>query len=306
MPARQRTAVGDAEKTHATDTYARAGAATRVPRDLPRDAAGTVTARNAAAGLTAGGRSDTVRIGRPRDRRRDDAIIAATLRALADNGFTGLSMESVAARAGVGKATVYRRWSTKEALVTDAIATLAATGDGVAEGAGDAVGGAAGDGGPAGPDRSVPSDGPVRERLLATLEDLRRQNDRTLAGRIMPRLLAERETHPDLFDTYRSRVITPARDRIADVLRRGIASGELRSDLDIDLATDVLIGPIAYPDHRSPAGGGAGCIDGVVDTVLRGIGQDRQRGPAPTPVAVSPPAVPGDAPSRRPRADARP
>jgi AcrR family transcriptional regulator len=198
-------------------------------------------------------------VGRPRDRRRDDAIIAATLRALADSGFTGLSMESVASRAGVGKATVYRRWSTKEALVTDAIATLAAVERTVSTtGDGDGVDGV--------------DPEPVRECLLATLAALREHNERTLAGRIMPRLLAERESHPDLFESYRNRVIAPARDRIADVLRQGIASGELRADLDVELATDVLIGPIAYPDHRSPTDG-VGCIDGVVDTVLRGIGQ---------------------------------
>jgi AcrR family transcriptional regulator len=270
--------VADAEKA-----YARAHPATGDPCRPAR----AVSPRDGIVdGLAGSGRSETVRIGRPRDRHRDDLIIAATLRALADSGFTGLSMESVAARAGVGKATVYRRWSTKEALVTDAIATLAATSDDDGDGgdqsnertddqpgeAGDQAGEQAGDQ-PGAEIADAPDDRPVRERLLATLEALRRRTDQTLAGRIMPRLLAEREAHPDLFNTYRSRVITPARDRIAGVLRRGIASGELRADLDVELATDVLIGPIAYPDHRSPPGGGAGCIDGVVDTVLRGIGQ---------------------------------
>ncbi len=185
--------------------------------------------------------------GRPRDTRCDEAIISATLHVLASSGFSGLSMEAVATRAGVGKATVYRRWATKEALVADALATLA--------------------------DTFEPVDtGSLRDDLVAWIDAVRRHNIQTLSGRIMPRLLAEKDAHPDLFDTYRERVIAPSRERVAVVLRRGVASGELAQDVDIDMVTDMLVGPVTY---RQYVGGGhevsSGRIGVLVDTVLAGI-----------------------------------
>ncbi len=185
--------------------------------------------------------------GRPRDTRRDEAIIGATLQALAESGFTGLSMEAVAARAGVGKATVYRRWPSKDALVSDALATLANVSGGVETGS-------------------------IRDDLVAWLNTVRRHNIQTLSGRIMPRLLAEKETHPDLFETYRERVMAPARERVAAVLRGGIASGELSPDTDVDLVTDMLIGSVAYWQYTGRSSDVSGSrIACVVDTILRGI-----------------------------------
>jgi AcrR family transcriptional regulator len=185
--------------------------------------------------------------GRPRDARCDEAIIEATLQSLATSGFTGLSMEAVASRAGVGKATVYRRWPTKEALVADALATLVETFDPV-------------------------DTGSLRDDLVAWLNTVRRRNIQTLSGRIMPRLLAEKEKHPDLFDTYRQQVITPSRERVAAVLRRGVDSGELAADLDIDLVTDMLVGSVAYRQYTSGNNEVSGRrIGQVVDTVLEGI-----------------------------------
>src|ERR1700710_2802836 len=64
---------------------------------------------------------DTRRAGRPRDPSRDEAIVAATLAIFAEEGYAGVTIEGVAARAGVGKATVYRRWVSKEQLVVDAV-----------------------------------------------------------------------------------------------------------------------------------------------------------------------------------------
>ncbi|WP_322780265.1 TetR/AcrR family transcriptional regulator [Frankia sp. Cas4] len=185
--------------------------------------------------------------GRPRDTRCDEAIIDATLQALADSGFTGLSMEAVAARAGVGKATVYRRWPSKDVLVSDALATLANVSGGVETGS-------------------------IRDDLVAWLNTVRRHNIQTLSGRIMPRLLAEKEAHPDLFETYRERVMAPARERVATVLRGGIASGELCPDIDVELITDVLIGSVAYWQYTGRSSDVSGSrIVGVVDTILRGI-----------------------------------
>ncbi|OHV25142.1 TetR family transcriptional regulator [Parafrankia soli] len=185
--------------------------------------------------------------GRPRDTRCDTAIIQATLTELATSGFGGLSMEAVAAAAGVGKGTVYRRWPTKGALVADALATLA--------------------------EPYEPHDtGSLRDDLVAALNSVRRHSIQTLSGRIMPRLLAEKETHPELFETYRQQVIVPSRERVASVLRRGVAEGELLADLDIDLVTDMLVGPVSYRQYTSGSHEVSGTrIGQIVDTVLGGI-----------------------------------
>lgn len=189
--------------------------------------------------------------GRPRDARADEAIIEATLQTLAISGFTGLSMEAVATRAKVGKATVYRRWSTKETLVADALATLVETVE--------------------------PLDtGSLRDDLVAWLNTLRRNNLHTLSGRLMPRLLAEKDTHPELFEMFRQRVIAPSRRQAEKVLARGVASGELPPDLDVDFVIDMLIGPVSYRQYVNGIREVSGTrIGQVVDAVLDGV-----RGPA--------------------------
>ncbi len=199
--------------------------------------------------------------GRPRDTRRDEAIISATLHALADCGFAGLSMEAVAARAGVGKATVYRRWPTKDALVSDALGTLADVSGGVQTGS-------------------------LRDDLVAWLNTVRRHSIQTLSGRIMPRLLAEKEDHPDLFETYRRQVMVPARDRVGMLLRDGIVSGELCPDIDIEMIIDMLIGSVAYWQYTGHSRDVSGSrVTGVVDTVLRGI--RRRSGPGAAGVSAT-------------------
>ncbi|MBL7497873.1 TetR/AcrR family transcriptional regulator [Frankia sp. CNm7] len=185
--------------------------------------------------------------GRPRDARADGAIIEAALHTLATTGFTGLSMEAVAARAKVGKATLYRRWSTKDTLVADALATLVETAEPV-------------------------DTGSLRDDLVAWLNTVRRHNLQTLSGRIMPRLLAEKDAHPELFETYRRRVMEPFRQQAVKVLARGIATGQLPADLDVDLVTDMLIGPVAYRQYTRGYNEVSGTRVGqVVDTVLEGI-----------------------------------
>ena len=203
-------------------------------------------------GRPGGGRSDRppsgVRPpGRPRDARADGAIIEATLQTLATTGFTGLSMEAVAARAKVGKATLYRRWSTKDTLVADALATLVETAEPV-------------------------DTGSLRDDLVAWLNTVRRHTFQTLSGRIMPRLLAEKDAHPELFETYRQQVIEPFRQQAAKVLARGIASGELPAGLDVDLVADMLVGPVSYRQSISGPNEVSGTrISQVVDIVLEGV-----------------------------------
>jgi AcrR family transcriptional regulator len=156
--------------------------------------------------------------GRPRSARVDMAIIEAILDMLAEGTpFDGLSIEAVAARAGVGKATIYRRWANKEALLFDAVATVKG-------------------------EPATVAGGSVRDDLIALLAPAGRAEN-TRAGRIMPCLVAEMQRSPELRDVYR-RISAPRNELLRSVLQRGIAEGTLRPDLDLDTIVAMLIGPL--------------------------------------------------------------
>jgi AcrR family transcriptional regulator len=189
------------------------------------------------------------RPGRPRSLEADTAIIDATLELIVTGGIDGLSVESVAARAGVGKATIYRRWANKDELVEDALASL-----------NDAL-----------PD--IPDADNVRDRLVAMVEQIRAKSLETCSGRLMPRMLSYATQHPDLFRQYFEHVIQPRRDRYRVVLADGIASGELRPDLDIEVTATLIAAPMLYL-HLMQAAMGApppGTSEELVDMVLGGI-----------------------------------
>jgi AcrR family transcriptional regulator len=157
--------------------------------------------------------------GRPRSERAEKAILEATLALLAEHGVEGFSMEAVAARAGVGKATIYRRWSRKEALIVHALARLTEI-------------------------ARPPATGSLRDDLVTHIDLLRRRTTDPVAGRILPRVLSVAADHQEIADLYKQYVVTPRVERIAEVLRRAQAAGELPADLDVALTVDMLTGPI--------------------------------------------------------------
>jgi AcrR family transcriptional regulator len=156
--------------------------------------------------------------GRPRSARADEAILTAVLQLLAD-GTTAeaLSIEAVAARAGVGKATIYRRWPNKDALLLDAVAALKGP---IAE-----IGGES-----------------VREDLITLLRPVG-QPTTPQAANVFPCLISEMQRSPELSRVFQ-KIMEPRRERMREVLRRGIASGELRPDLDIEVTMAMLTGPM--------------------------------------------------------------
>jgi AcrR family transcriptional regulator len=169
--------------------------------------------------MTAEG-TEVRRPGRPRDERADRAIVTAALEMLVEEGYHALSVEAVAARAGVGKTTVYRRWAGKRELVVDALAELN-TGM---------------------PD--LPAPGPTRERVLQMMEHVCSKDLSSMSSRIMPRMIAYRSSHPELYADYLTRVIRPRRERLKTVLREGIDRGDVRPDLDVELAALSLTAPL--------------------------------------------------------------
>jgi AcrR family transcriptional regulator len=156
------------------------------------------------------------RPGRPRSPEAHAAILRAALELALEGGFRGLSMEAIAARAGVGKATIYRRWKSKEALFVEAVQQLARTPE-------------------------IPETGTVRGDLeavvAATLGRMARE-----AFRIIPRLLADAADDPRLLAAMQEALLSPRRAALGEILRRGVARGELRADLDVELVTEIVFG----------------------------------------------------------------
>jgi len=155
--------------------------------------------------------------GRPRSAHVDEAILAAVIELLAA-GTTAeaLTIEAVAARAGVGKATIYRRWANKDALLVDAVASLK---------------------GPV-PDIEGAS---VRDDLVSLLRPVARNG--MPPSRVLPCLITELKRSPLLNEVYQ-RTIEPRRERMREVLRRGIDTGELRPDLDLEVVMALMVGPM--------------------------------------------------------------
>ncbi len=183
------------------------------------------------------------RRGRPRRADADEAILAATLEQLTDAGVAGLSMALVAERAGVGKATIYRRWPSKEALVLDALRTATAP-------------------------IPVPDQGNLRDDLTAYTGEL---VDRFRAGRgsdVLPHIVAaschDDELRASLDDYTRSRQAT-----LRLLFARGIERGELPADTDVDLAVEAILGPIFYRHLLSGEPVDRTLARRLVDRVLR-------------------------------------
>lgn len=186
------------------------------------------------------------RPGRPRSQEATRAILEAAIDGLAEDGYEGLTMEGVAARAGVGKTTVYRRWSSKEALVRAAVETFVSW-------------------------IPIPDTGSVRDDLLA-LERQAVSVYRGKPGRLMPALVSAMARSRSLAATIRDDFLRSRRAALRTVLRKGQARGELRSDADLELALDFLGGPLFY---RLLVTGGPldeRLAEGVVDVMLHGIG----------------------------------
>ena len=183
--------------------------------------------------------------GRPRSDRAHRAILDAALTDLIHEGFADLRLEHVAARAGVGKATIYRRWPSKEALALDVLMQLAA------------------------PHIPIPDSGDTRADLLAAVTNAMRAVTETSFGPVIRALLSQIAINPALGDPFRATVVQARRDEVARVIALGIGRGDLRPDADVDVATELLVGPVYF---RLMFGGELtqDFAERVVDSVLRG------------------------------------
>jgi AcrR family transcriptional regulator len=186
------------------------------------------------------------RPGRPRRADVDAAVLDATLEELEEHGYRALTVEAVAARAGVAKTTVYRRWPGKDELVFDAISRLK------------------------GPVGEPPGRG-LREDLLYLMARMRRTWVNSQHGRVMRQLAAEGSRNPELYRAFRHRLVAPRQAAALTVLRHGVEDGLIRPDVDLKWVLDLLVAPImvtvlTHRPHVSRAQ-----LEFTVDTILHGI-----------------------------------
>jgi len=178
---------------------------------------------------------------------RDQAILEATRELLAERGVHQLTVEGVAARSGVAKTTIYRRWRSKDEL---ALAVLLNMVEEIVE---------------------VPDLGDIRAELIALVDAAVRILGTTLMGRVMQGLVSDLATDPQLGRSFRERVVALRVSEMRRVIERGIARGELRPDADVELVHELLFGPVYYRLLLSGGKLESGLGERIVDAVLPGM-----------------------------------
>ena len=186
------------------------------------------------------------RPGRPRSEQAEQAILDAAIEAVGERGIDGVSCEDVAARAGVGKATLYRRWPGKEDLL---IAAFAALKQPLPEPRGESV----------------------RDDLVALLAVIAADADDPRFAQQYALLHGAGERYPRLVTRYKEQIIEPRRELVREVLRRGVQTGELRPDIHVEVAMLMLTGAVLARGKHDPAPAAPGFVESAVDEMLRGL-----------------------------------
>ena len=189
--------------------------------------------------------------GRPRSERARKAILDAASELLLARGLSAVSMDAVAERAGVSKATIYRWWPTKETLALDALYTEWAAA------------------------RPHPRDtGSLRGDLLSLLRPWARLASSRPYGRVVAALLTEAQTDPVFAAEYRERFVEPRRQQAREIFRRAIERGEIPADTKVEVALDLLYGPMYHRLLHGHAPLNDRFVREVIDMVLDGVRRD--------------------------------
>jgi AcrR family transcriptional regulator len=184
--------------------------------------------------------------GRPRSRQVDRAVLETALRHLSEYGYGRMSIDAVAADAGVGKTSIYRRWKDKADLATAALELVR-----VAE--------------PAAPERGSTL-AKLRWQLNRFRMSLLRPNGMALIGVV----LSEEEQTPELLRHFRQRIVAPRRRLIASILEAAKGAGELTGRADIDAAVNLLVGSL-YARYLSGEAVDERWVNRVTGLVWNGI-----------------------------------
>jgi AcrR family transcriptional regulator len=195
--------------------------------------------------------------GRPRSQKANQAVLQAAAELLLERGLGEVSMDAVAARAGVSKATIYRWWPTKETLALDALYHEWQT---------------------VPPARDT---GSLRGDLLSLLRPWARLASRRPYGRVIAALVTEARTDPDFAAQYRERFVEPRRDQARAAFRRAIERGEIPATTKTEVALDLLYGAIYHRLLHGHAPLSDRFVRDVIDTVADGITAPGHRPPQP-------------------------
>lgn len=179
----------------------------------------------------------------PRIERSRRLICSAAIEEMADVGYGAMTIESIAKRAGVGKATVYRHWDGKLDLVESALDLVK-------------------------DDMTVPADGSVRERLVVMLTWLAEYLASGSAGSACLPALVSAAQYDDAVRDFHHRFAARRRQAFMDVIDEGRANGELDPSLDARLVTETLVGPLFHRRMFTPDPYPADEVEAIVDLVL--------------------------------------
>ena len=149
-------------------------------------------------------------------------VIAAALEMVVVRGIDAASMDAIAAKSGVSKATIYKHWANKDALLLEMMATLAGLAD-----------------------RPKFDSGDTRADMIAVLAH-RPKDNAAMRERILPHFVAYSATHTEFGNAWRNMAMEPPRRELRKLIWKAIQEGELTNDLDMEISLAVLLGPVLY------------------------------------------------------------
>jgi len=161
------------------------------------------------------------RPGRPRSARADQAILKATIEILAERGYPALTIEGIAERAGVGKTTIYRRFSSVEEIMVRAFAGLDT-------------------------DLEIPDTGDTLQDLLELTATFRERAATAVMFPVMSQIIGTALTNPGVLAAFREQIIQPRQAVVRQIIERGIARGDVRPDADPAVIADLIPGAIIF------------------------------------------------------------
>lgn len=202
---------------------------------------------------TSGPEQELRKPGRPRSAQAHKAILDATLELLAEEGFQGLSIEAIAVRARVGKTTIYRRWSSKDELVIDALHEVQVN-------------------------LSMVDTGNFRNDFVAIFKTTYQGLlIHPYFGQLWLKLVSEFQTNPKIFQAFLAQLSAPRMQLFKHMVEQAQIRGEIRSDIDWTLVMDLIAGPLIYHWmltrflEPSTSSFSDAWIDQMFDAVMHGI-----------------------------------
>ncbi len=190
--------------------------------------------------------------GRPRSAQAHKAILDATLKLLAKEGFQGLSIEEVAAKAGVGKTTIYRRWSSKEELVIDAIHSVQVN-------------------------LSMVDTSNFRNDLVTLFKTAYQSMiARPLLEQLIVKIIGEYQTNPEIFQVFITQLLVPRFQQFRHMVEQAQARNEIRRDIDWTLVIELVSGSLYFhwiiTRFLVPSSSSADeWVEQMIDVVMQGI-----------------------------------